>query len=107
VSETVVPYHVTYTPRVLQAYVTLVRSITDPLLVKAILKAGKEFDYRLRIYPQFGEPLRDFSVEGPRQYLGTVPPLVATYVIDEVRREVMVAQPLRLIPKFPDATEPE
>jgi len=46
-----------------EAFAALVKTASDAELVKQILAAASEIDYRLRIYPQFGQPLRDLSVK--------------------------------------------
>jgi hypothetical protein len=86
-----VPYQVVYSE--------LVRTELRPLMVRArqrglgqqVLAALKEIDRRLRIYPQFGQPLRDLVLEPAQLWIGVVPPLVVQYVLDEERRLVMVA----------------
>src|SRR5947209_7992755 len=58
-------------------------------------QAAREIDSRLRIYPQFGEPLIDLTQERGQIYVGIVAPLVVRYVIYEDLRQVMVANPIR------------
>jgi len=58
------------------------------------LAALKEIDYRLRIYPQFGQPLSDLTLETAVIWIGVVPPLVVHYVLDEAQRTVFVVVPL-------------
>jgi hypothetical protein len=58
-------------------------------LQKAVA-AVTELDRRLHIYPQFGDPIMDLTVEAGQVYLGTVPPLVVRYGIYEERRLVLV-----------------
>jgi non-ribosomal peptide synthetase component F len=58
----------------------------------------RELDRRLRIYPQFGQPLRDLSVRRAQLWVATVPPLVVQYIVVEgdevgVGRKVLVARP--------------
>jgi hypothetical protein len=52
--------------------------------------AVTELDRRLHIYPQFGDPIMDPTLEAGQVYLGTVPPLVVRYGIYEERRLVLV-----------------
>ena len=47
--EPAVRYHLSYTPRVIEAFATLVASIADLKLQKKIVDAAKEIDIRLRI----------------------------------------------------------
>lgn len=41
----------------------------------AYLAAVREFDRRLRVYPQFGDPLLDLLHESGHLLIGVVPPL--------------------------------
>jgi hypothetical protein len=75
----------------------LTRAAASPLGRQA-LEAAKIIDYRLRVYPQFGDPLRDLVTEGETLWIATVPPLVVEYVIDEPRRAVFVVVPFRPLP---------
>lgn len=63
------------------------------------LAALREFDRRLQIYPQFGDPLIDLHVEAGHIRLGTVPPLAMRYGVLEERREVFVAALPVLLPR--------
>jgi hypothetical protein len=60
--------------------------------------ALKEFDRLLHLYPQFGEPLTDLTLETGQVWRGTVAPLVMRYAIYEERRLVVVAAPPLLLP---------
>lgn len=98
-SSSPVPYEVVYSERV--------RNELKQLMAKAVasghgqeaLTALKEMDARLHIYPQFGEPLRDLKTAGETLWAGTVPPLVAQYIIDEDKRLVFVVYPLKALPE--------
>jgi hypothetical protein len=61
--------------------------------------ALREFDRRLRVYPQFGDPLIDLQAEVGQVRLGSVPPLAMRYGVLEDRRQVLVAAPPVLLPK--------
>jgi hypothetical protein len=63
------------------------------------LEALKEFDRRLRIYPQFGEPLHDLTHEPGQICIGIVPPLVMRYSLYEERRLVMISALPELLPR--------
>jgi hypothetical protein len=65
---------------------------------RQFLEALKQLDYRLHVYPQFGEPLCDLKLQSAKLWLGVVPPLVAHYIVDEVGRNVLVITPIRLLP---------
>jgi hypothetical protein len=57
----------------------------------AFLAALREFDRRLRVYPQFGDPLIDLSDGAGQIRLGIVPPLAMRYAVYEERRLAVVA----------------
>ena len=65
---------------------------------EADLVALREFDRRLRIYPQFGDPLIDLLAEAGQVRIGVVPPLAMRYGVLEERRIVLVAAPPVLLP---------
>jgi hypothetical protein len=60
--------------------------------------AVKELDRRLHVPPQFGEPIIDLTHEPGQVCIGTVPPLMVRYAIDEDRRLVIVTI-LRILPE--------
>jgi hypothetical protein len=64
-----------------------------------VLQAVRQIDERLRIYPQFGQPLRDLVLEPLQLWIGVVPPLVVQYILDEERRVVMVVVPILPLPR--------
>lgn len=57
----------------------------------AFAAALREFDRRLQLYPQFGDPLMDLSHEDGQVRLGVVPPLAMRYAVLESHRLVFVA----------------
>jgi hypothetical protein len=57
----------------------------------AFLAALREFQRRLRVYPQFGDPLADLKGERGQIRLGIIPPLAMRYGVLEDRRLVFVA----------------
>lgn len=61
--------------------------------------ALREFDRRLQIYPQFGDPLVDLSQEEGQIRLGIVPPLAMRYGVLEDHRLVFLAARPVLLPK--------
>ena len=100
-SETIdspVPYRVVYSERVRHELRALVARAREHGVGPQMLTAIKELDARLRVYPQFGEPLRDLKLEPARIWIGVVPPLVVHYLLDEERRHVIVAVPFTLLP---------
>lgn len=70
---------------------------------EAFLAALQEFDRRLHVYPQFGDPLVDLLAEVGQIRIGIVPPLAMRYAVFEERRQVIVAAPPVLMPKSPPA----
>lgn len=66
---------------------------------EAFLAALREFDRRLRVYPQFGDPLVDLLAEVGQIRLGIVPPLAMQYAVFEEQRQVVVAALPVLMPK--------
>lgn len=66
---------------------------------EAFLAALREFQRRLRVYPQFGDPLVDLSGEEGQVRLGIVPPLAMRCGVLEERRLVFVAARPVLLPK--------
>ena len=90
-----IPYHVSYSRRVRDEFVNLVGRARPVGLAAEVLAAAREIDRRLRIYPQFGDPLLDLSVEPAQLWIGVVPPLVVRYVLDEQRRLVLVVSPFQ------------
>jgi len=55
------------------------------------LTALREFDRRLHIYPQFGDPLNDLRDGAGQVRLGVVTPLAMRYVVREDKKLVIVA----------------
>jgi len=65
-----------------------------------IAQVIRDIEIRLQWIPlDFGDPLRDLVHLGLQLRVGTLPPLVVTYGVDEVRRFVHVTVPFRLLPR--------
>lgn len=94
-----VPYRVLYTPFVRERLAELATAARARGDGAAFVTALQEFDRRLRLYPQFGDPLIDLLVEVGQVRLGTVPPLAMRYGVFEERRLVVVAALPILMPK--------
>ena len=94
-----VPYRVAYSQWVRNELRSLIARAKDRGLAPQVLVALKTLDYRLRIYPQFGQPLRDLELKPAQLWIGVIPPLVARYSLDEERRLVLVFLPLVPLPK--------
>ena len=88
-----IPYRVVYSERVRNEFKKLVAKAKERGLGDQVLAAMKELDERLHIYPQFGDLLRDLSLGSAQLRIGTVPPLVVRYVLDEKERLVMIVAP--------------
>ena len=88
------PYRVSYSGRVHDELGKLAERARAGGQGQSFVAAVKEIDRRLRIYPQFGQPLYDLNREPLQVWVGVVPPLVVRYILDEERREVTVAEPI-------------
>jgi hypothetical protein len=93
------PYRVVYSERVRQRLLALADLARQRGDGEAFLAALKEFDRRLRLYPQFGEPLTDLKHEAGQVWIGVVRPLAMRYGVFDERRIVMVAATPVLLPK--------
>ena len=86
-------YRVVYSERVREELrATLARAVA-PGVGAEIVAVVRAIDDRLRVYPQFGEPLHDLAIPGETAWIGTIWPFVVRYVIDEGRRIVFVLLP--------------
>jgi hypothetical protein len=90
-----IPYRVEYSGRVRDGLKELIIRATERGLGPTLLAALTTLDRRLRIYPQFGQPLRDLSSEPGQEWLAVVSPLVIRYLLFEDRRLVSVITPIR------------
>lgn len=91
-------YRVAYSERVRSELQDLVATAKARGMKQQVLTALKAIDYRLHIYPQFGQPIRDLQLESAKIWIGVVPPLVVQYVIYEDKSEVWVAVPILPLP---------
>jgi|GEM_PF-2133059 len=92
------PYAVSYSKWVIEVVHALVKRAKGSRIEAALREAILGFDRRLRIYPQFGDPLRDLSERRAQLWIGTITPLVMHYILDEERRRVIVVRPPMLLP---------
>lgn len=92
-----VPYRLTYSGHVLDTTRDLLVWAGGHGLRPRVAAAVREIDRLLKIYPQFGQPLRDLSVAPLRHWVGVVAPVVVHYILDEDRRAVTVLRPFQLI----------
>ena len=93
------PYRVVYSERVRHRLLRLAEVPRQRGDGEAFLAALKEFDRRLRVYPQFGEPLFDLTREPGQVWLGIVRPLAMRYGVFDERRVVMIAAVPVLLPR--------
>ena len=92
-------YKVGYAERVRRRLLSLAEMARDRGDGEAFVAAVKEFDRRLCIYPQFGDPLIDRKQELGQVWIGTVRPLSMRYAVLDDRRLVMVGALPVLLPK--------
>jgi len=90
-------YKVVYSGLVREELKQLLYRTRDQHRGAQTLRAIKELDRRLRIYPQFGEELQDLQMEGQTRWIATVPPFVVDYIIDEINRMVFIIVPLKML----------
>jgi hypothetical protein len=100
-----VPYRVTYSERVRQRLLALADDARERGDGEAFLAALREFDRRLSLYPQFGEPLTDLKQEAGQVWIGVVHTLAMRYGVIDDRRLVMVAALPVLLPKADPAAD--
>jgi hypothetical protein len=92
------PYRVVYSERVKNELKLLAARARERGLIVPFRAALLAMDQRLRLYPQFGQPLRDLVLEPAQLWIGVIPPLVVQYSLDEERRLVMVYLPIVPLP---------
>jgi hypothetical protein len=92
-------YRVSYSERVRIGIRKLATVATERGRGAEFLAALTEIDRRLHVYPQFGQPLRDLAIKPMQLWLGTIPPLVVHYVLNEEKRLVIVGVPLKPLPR--------
>jgi hypothetical protein len=92
-------YRVVYSVRVRERLLELAAAARSRGDGAEFVAAVLEFDRRLHLYPQFGDPLTDLRDESGQIRLGAVPPLVMRYGVYEDRRMVLVAALPVLMPK--------
>ena len=93
------PYRVEYSERVRQRLLALADMARRRGDGEEFIAALKEFDRRLHIYPQFGEPLVDLKKEPGQVWIGIVRPLAMRYGVFDERRLVITAAIPVLLPK--------
>lgn len=92
-------YRVSFSERVRQRLLDLADIARKRGDGEAFLAALKEFNRRLCVYPQFGDPLVDLREHAGQVWIGIVPPLAMRYGIFEDHRQVFVAALPVLLPR--------
>lgn len=97
-------YAVEYAGLVLQRLRELAKDASARGDGPSFAAAVKEFQRRLALYPQFGDPLYDLKAEPGQIYNGIIRPLLMRYAVYEERRLVVCGGPPMLLPMArPDA----
>ncbi len=92
------PYHVVYSAWFRAEFRQLLERARVKGRFAEVVRVAQEIHTRLEWIPlDFGEPLRNLVHLGIQTRLGTVPPLVLTFGVDEARRIVYVSIPFRLL----------
>ena len=87
-------YQVVYAEFVRNELRKLIATAEERGLGSQVRTAVREIDRYLHQYSQFGQPLRDLSLESSQQWVGVVSPLVVHYAIYEEKRLVTVTIPI-------------
>ena len=91
------PYDVVYSEAAKDSLARLVALARSRGLGAEAIQAVKEINDRLQLYPQFGEPVRDYEAIGITGYLGHIWQISFTYGVDEERRIVYLIRPPRAL----------
>jgi hypothetical protein len=90
-SESPSQYRVSCSARVRDHLIKLSRKCQERGDGDKFIAALREFDYRLRVYPQFGDPLVDLEQEEGTSRIGVIRPLSMRYSVIETHRLVLLA----------------
>jgi hypothetical protein len=91
-------YRVDYSGRVKDELGVLLNRAAASGFAGPVVAALTTLDYRLPVFPQFGDPLQEIAIEPGHHRIAVVPPLVARYLIYEERRLVIVVTPIQTPP---------
>jgi hypothetical protein len=96
-------YEVSYSEHVIEELVAMVRR--NPRHANSIRSAFREINRRLRIYPQFGQPLQDLAFGRSQLWVAVYSPLVVHYILVEEgeensHRQVFVVRPFEAMPRL-------
>ena len=107
-SDPPVPYTVEYSSFVLQQLRLLAQEASARGDGPAFAAALREFHRRLQLFPQFGDPIMDLTVEEGQIRVGIIRPLSMRYGVYEARRLVLCgALPILMPMARPDAEASE
>jgi hypothetical protein len=95
--EGITPYDLSYSGEVRDELAALIRRARTLGRHEPLTAAARTIDYRLRIYPQSGQPIRYLWFEDGQEWIGVVAPLVVRYLIYESRRLVFVVRPMQTL----------
>ena len=92
-------YDVSYSGRVHEAMRAIVVRAQRAGLGFQVFEALRQLDRLLKVYPHFGQPLRDLSVTPAQLWIGVISPIVIRYIINEDRRQVLVVSLPQILPR--------
>jgi hypothetical protein len=94
------PFRVVYSERCREQLRQLLAQARARGRFAEVAQVFRDLNTRLEWVPlDFGEPTHDLLYLGVREHVGTLPPLVVTYAVDEDRRIVYVSVPFKLLPR--------
>jgi hypothetical protein len=97
-SDKTIPYWVSYSEIVRNELKKLIATAAERGLGVQVRAAARKIDQRLHVYPQFGDPLIDLSLQPGQLRMITIPPLVVKYALYEDMRLVIVTTPFATLP---------
>ena len=89
-------YELVYSGRARGSIMPLVERAAGFGLRREVATAFVTIDRLLRLYPQFGEPLRDLPAQPGTEWIGFVGPLTVRYVVFDELRQVWIVRPITL-----------
>ena len=93
------PYRIIYSEHVREEFRRLLALAIGRGLGAQVAAAAQTLHERLRIYPQFGEPLQDLELKPAQVRIGCIPPLVVKYWLNEDLRTVIVGGAIVPLPR--------
>lgn len=94
------PYRVVYSERCRDGLQDLLDRTRTGKRYDEFAEAIRKIDLHLQWIPwDFGDPLRDYPGLGIQERIGTIPPLVVLFGVDEERKIVYVSRPFAPLPQ--------